>query len=64
MNNNTKPVHIVNNKEKVDNFIQQCINIYHEHKEYKNSFCGIDIEFNTYKKSKERYIGIIQIIFI
>lgn len=64
MNISDKPVYIVDNKKKTDKFIQQCIDIYHINKEYKNSFCGIDIEFNTFKKSKERYIGIIQIIFV
>ena len=59
-----KPIYIVNNEENTEKFIQHCMDIYHENKEYKNSFCGIDIEYNTYKNSTKRYIGIIQIIFI
>lgn len=64
MNINDKPVHIVNNKNKMADFMSQCIDIYQENKKYKNSFCGIDIEFNTDIKTKKRYIGVIQIIFI
>lgn len=64
MNINDKPVIIIDDKNKMDNFIMDCLSIYDTNKKYKNSFCGIDIEYNTNRKTKKRYIGIIQIIFI
>ncbi len=60
-----KPITIVINELTINQFIKECHNIYETCKKKTNdSYCGIDFEFNMNWKTKERYISLMQIIFI
>jgi hypothetical protein len=59
-----KPIIVVKNEKDADQFIADCQKIYTVNNDLGTSFCGIDFEFNMNWKKKERYIALMQIIFI
>src|SRR5271156_5287948 len=59
-----KPFAVVTTNDNKKSFIQDCQKIYDITEKSGRTFCGIDFEFNMNWKTKERYIGSMQIIFI
>lgn len=64
--NKQKPVYIVKtyDNKQIKFFITQCKKIYRHHQQFKDSFCGIDFEFNINRQHKRHDMALMQIIFI
>jgi len=61
----TFPITVVKTIEDENKFIEDCKKIYSMRKiQHKNTFCAIDLEFNMNWKTRERYIALMQIMFI
>lgn len=58
-----KTITVINN-DRESEFFDACTNIYNLSKISRKTFCGVDFEFNTDRKTKKRYIALMQIIFI
>src|ERR1700733_960529 len=59
---NDMPIIIVRSDVTMKRFMEDCKKIYLTNT--TNTFCGIDFEFNMNWKTKERYIGSMQIVFV
>ena len=65
-----KPIIVVRNNNDANIFIDDCRKLHDMNNERKGadaapgSFCGIDFEFNMNWRTRERYIAMMQIIFV